>query len=216
MKTITTLDLLLSALLIVAFCVFASAVAQTRQPVPPAAGPNDYLPDKWDEYISEQGRFSIRFPGKPKDEVSSAGVHFLSYSGLLEYRVSYVDDQDLTEDPNSVKRYLEESRVASMAIAKIANERIIKEETRTIDGHPGYFLYVETAKGWVRNLELVVGQRVYNLIVEGRKSRANEIKGRADFEDVAMRFINSFKLIPSSSKPNNGMQRTRNKQASFH
>jgi hypothetical protein len=205
-----TLDLLLSMLLISACHVMAPAVAQAQEPLPPPPPAKDYFPDKWDEYTSEQGRFRISFPGKPKAESSPVGVEFLSYSGVLEYRVSYVDEPDLTDDPNSVKRYLEETKAASQLIANIGNERIIKEKAVTIDGHPGYFLHVESTKAWVRTVEIVGGKRVYTIVVEGRKGRPNELEGKDDFEKLAMGFINSFKLIPSSAKPNKGMQRTRN------
>jgi hypothetical protein len=211
---IINLNLLLSMLLISACYVMAPAVAHAQEPLPPAPPAKDYFPDKWEEYTSEQGRFRIRFPGKPKKEFSPVDLHFLTYSGLLEYRVSYVDEPELTGDPDNAKRYSEESKSASLLITKISGERIIKEKAVTVNGHPGYFLHVESAKAWVRTLEIVVGQRVYTIIVEGRKERTNKLGGKVDFEKVAMGFINSFKLISSSAKPNNGMQRTRNKRAS--
>jgi hypothetical protein len=198
MRTIT-LDLLLSTLLIFACYVVPPTKGHTQEKLPPPPMAKDYFPDKWDEFTSEHGGFRIRFPGKPKDEISSVGVHFLSYSGLLEYRVSYVDEPDITGEPNSVKQYLEESRLVSAEITKISGERIIKEEAVTVDGHPGYFLHVESAKGWIRSQEIVVGKRVYTIIVEGRKGRANEVEGAGDFEKVAVGFINSFKVIPSSA-----------------
>lgn len=88
----------------------------------------------------------------------------------------------------------------------MGNERIVKEKAVTIDGYPGYFTHVESSKGWVRMQQIVVGKRVYTIVVEGRKGRANELEGKDDFEKVAMGFINSFKLIPSSAKPNNDGQ----------
>ncbi len=210
MRTIT-LTLFLSMLFISACFVMTPTVSQAQEPLPPPAPPpaTDYFPDKWDEYTSEQGRFRIRFPGKPKEEFSPVNVYFLSYSGLLDFRVSYVDEPELTSDPDSAKHYLRESKAASLLITKISGERIIKEKAVTVLGHPGYFLHVESAKARVRTLEIVAGQRVYTIIVEGRKGRANKLGGKADFEKVAMAFFNSFKLIPSLAKPNKALQRTR-------
>jgi hypothetical protein len=186
-----------------AFYVMAPAVAQAQEPLPPPPPAKDYFPEKWDEYTSEQGRFRIRFPGKPKEEFSPVGVHFLSYSGLLEFRVSYGDEPEVTDGPDSGKQYLQELKSASLLLVNLSNERIIKEKDETIDGHPGYFQHVETAKGWVRMLQIVVGKTVYTIVVEGRKGRANELEGKDDFEKVAMGFINSFKLITTTSKPTN-------------
>src|SRR5882762_1306633 len=207
MRTIN-LNLVPSVLLISACYVMAPAMAHAQKPLPLPPPAKDYFPDKWDEYTSEQGRFRIRFPGEPKEEFSPVDVHFLSFSGLLEYRVSYVDESELTGDLDSAKHYLQESKSASLLITKISGERIIKQKAVTVHGHPGYFLHVESAKAWVRTLEIVVGQRVYTIIVEGRKRRANKLEGKADFEKVAMGFINSFKLIPSPAKPNKALQLT--------
>lgn len=189
------LNLLLSMVLMSACHVMAAATTHAQEPLPPAPRAKDYFPDKWDEYTSAQGRFRIRFPGKPREELSPADVHFLSYSGLLEYRISYVDEPELTGDLDTAKHYLNESKSASLLITKISGERIIREKAVTVNGHPGYFLHTESDNAWVRTLEIVVGQRVYTIIVEGRKGRAYKLQEKADFEKVAMAFFNSFKLI---------------------
>jgi hypothetical protein len=189
-------NLLLSMLLLSACYVMTPAVAKAQEPPPPPPPAKNYFPDKWDEYTSEQGRFRIRFPGKPQEEFSPVAVRFLSYSSLLNYRISYVDEPEITDDPNSGKQYLQEMKSASQELAKYSNERIIKEKDVTIDRYLGYFIHVESAKGWVRMQQIVVGRRVYTIVVEGRKGRANELEGKDDFEKVAMGFINSFKLIP--------------------
>jgi hypothetical protein len=168
----------------------------------PSSPPRDYLPNKWDEYTSEQGRFRIRFPGKPTEELSPVDVHFLSYSGLLDYRVSYVDESELNDDLSSAKRYLQETKSATLELTRISGERIVRERSVTVDGHPGYFSHVESATGWICSQEIVVGKRVYTIIVEGRK---NVLAGNHRVEKVALGFINSFKLIPSTAKPNKSL-----------
>ena len=201
-----SLNLFLSISLIAPFCTTVLAVKKAQEPPPPA---RDYFPDKWDEYTSDQGRFRIRFPGKPREEFSSVGVHFLSYSGLLDYRVSYVDESELTDDPSSAKRYLQETKSATLELAKISGERIIKERDVTIEGHPGYFVHTESKTGWARSQEIVVGKRVYTIIVEGRMGQSQALAAKNDFEGLALAFINSFKLIPSMAKPNKSLHASR-------
>jgi hypothetical protein len=207
MRTIV-FDLILSILLISPSSIMAP-LRVSAQETPRSSSSREHSPNKWNEYTSERGRFRIRFPGKPKEESSPVDVHFLSYSGLLEFRVSYTDEPELSGNLDSANKYLEEMKVATEAIAKVSNERIVSQKKVTIDGYPGYFTYVQTAKGWVRDLQLVVGNRVYTIVVEGRKGQANEAAEKNDFERVAMAFINSFKVIPPSSKPNTRLQRTR-------
>lgn len=207
-------NLLGSVLLVTAFYLTASAVARAQAPPPPPPA-KDYFPDRWDEYTSEQGGFKIRFPGKPKEEFSPAGVHFLSYKGLLDYRVSYADEPELSDTPESAKQYLQEMKSASRELGKYSNERIVMEKDVMVDGHPGYFTYVESTNGWVRIQQVVVGRRVYTIVVEGRKGRPEELEGKDNFEKVAMGFINSFKPIPVSAKPNNAFNRN-GKEVVFH
>ena len=188
---IRALTLFLSMLLMFA----PSLIAPAQEPQSATLPATDYFPDKWNEYTSEQGRFRIRFPGKPKEEFSPTGVQFLSYTGFLEYRVSYTDEEELSDNLQSAKQYLEDAKAASNAIAQMGNERIVKQEEVKIEGYPGLFTYVEGKKGWVRDLQLVVGKRVYTIVVEGRLARANELEGKDNFEKLAMGFIKSFKLI---------------------
>src|ERR1700682_3136101 len=181
---IQILSILISIFLSACY-VSAHAAPKTQGPPPPA---RDYFPDKWDEYTSEQGRFRIRFPGKPTEEYSPVGVHFLSYSGLLDYRVSYVDEPDLSDDPLSAKRYLQETKAATLEITKISGERIIKERDVTVEGHLGYFVHTESKTGWVRSQEIVVGKRVYTIIIEGRKGQSQGLAAKDDFEGLALAF----------------------------
>jgi hypothetical protein len=196
---------LLLLILLISVCYMTAPAVTKAQELPPPT--REYFPNKWDEFTSAQGRFRIRFPGKPREEFSPVGVNFLSYSGLLEYRVSYVDEPELTDDPGSAKRYLQETKSATLELTKISGERIIRERAVTVDGHLGYFVHVESATGWVRSQEIVVGRRVYTIIVEGRKGQAHGLVGKNDFERVALGFINSFKLIPLMAKPNTSLDR---------
>lgn len=190
------IKLLFSTVIVSAFYVLTPAVTKAQGPPPP----KDYFPDKWDEYTSEQGRFKIRFPGKPKEEFSPVGAHFLSYKGFLDYRISYVDEPELSSTLESAKQYLQEMKSVSRELGKYSNERMILEKDVIIDGYPGYFTYMESSIGWVRVQQIVVGKRVYTIVVEGRKGGAEDLEGKNNFEKAAMSFINSFKLIPSPAK----------------
>lgn len=188
-------NLILSILLMSVPSVVAP-LGVSAQETARSSSSKELSPDKWIEYTSDRGRFKIRFPGKPKEESSPVDVHFLSYSGLLEFRVSYTDEPELSDNLDSANKYLEEMKGATEAIAKASNERIVSQKKVTIDGYPGYFTYFQSAKGWVRDLQVVVGKRVYTIVVEGRSGQATEATEKNDFERVAMAFINSFKVIP--------------------
>ena len=207
MRTIV-FHLILSMLLTSPFSITTTLQVSAQETTPSSSSRED-SPDKWNEYTSERGRFQIRFPGNPTEELSTVDVHFVSYSGRLEFRVSYTDEPELSGDLDSANKYLQEMRDASEAITKVSNERIITQKKVTIDGYPGYFTYVQTAKGWVRDLQIVVGNRVYTIVVEGRKGHENEVEAKNDFERVAMAFINSFKVIPPTSQPDTRLERTR-------
>lgn len=196
--------LLLPVLLVLAFYGKAGIAVYAQEPPPPPPPARDYFPDKWDEYVSQQGRFRVRFPGKPKESITTeetpAGkldTLTVEYKGLLQYSVTFMNYEKLLDDRLTTQQLLEGSKNAVLNNLPAKTTRIVTERTVTVDGHPGYFLHVEhEGKSVMRAQWIMVGKKVYVLIVEGRKGSSNVYKGENDYEEIAMGFINSFHLTP--------------------
>lgn len=173
-----------------ALTLLSNVNAQTRSPSSQPLA-RDYFPHKWNEHTSLQGKFHIRFPGTPEEFISSTDGNVLEYTGLLKFWISYTDDTD----PIPAIDLLQARKSSNLAIAQAAKERVVKENPILVGGHPGYFLHVDNAEGFIRVQEFLVGKRLYTIVVEGRKARPEEPEGKNDFEGLAMGFINSFRLL---------------------
>ncbi|HKR02701.1 MAG TPA: hypothetical protein VJT09_18630 [Pyrinomonadaceae bacterium] len=193
---------LIFALFLSVFYVMVETGVGAQEPLPPPAP--DYFPDRWDECTSQQGRFRIRFPGKPKESTTTEDTPAgklvtldLQYKGLLQYSVTFMDYEKLLSGQPTEQQLLEGSKNAVLDKMKANNMRLMKERAVTIDGHAGYFLHAEYgASGVVRVEWVIAGKRVYILVVDGRKGSPNELEGKDDFEKVAVGFINSFHVMP--------------------
>ena len=183
-------------LLVFAFYVVTPTMAQAQASSPPA---KDYFPDKWDEYSSKAGKFRIRFPKQPQESVSMEGleVHSLESKGLINYRVSSVDNTTSIDDPQKVKGLLQGLKTSALNSLKDTGVRVVAERQVTVDRHNGIFVHIEVGGIEVLRVEWVVaGSRLYTIIASSGKGSPEELEGKNDFEKVAMGFINSFHVVP--------------------
>lgn len=185
---------LLLPLLLSAFYVTIPASAQAPPPPPPPA--NDYFPDKWNEYTSEGGKFRIRFPKEPQKSVSKQGqfdVHSMALSGLLHYRISYVDYKTPLDDPQKVSGLLQGIKQAALSSLQGKEFRMVAEREITVDGHKGASIHIEVEGKEVVHMQWVVaGSVLYSIATSSRKGRPNELEGKDDFAKIVSGFISSF------------------------
>lgn len=145
------------------------------------------------DYTSKSGKFSARFPGKPKEQSLSAG----GASGqaiVLEakdasYSVTYVDlpasAADALKTPELADTILQATRDAAVAQMK---GKLLDDEKVKLDGHVGRAIKVELPdKKVMRNRIYLVGPRIYQVMVLGTK----EFVASDDSE----KFLKSFKLM---------------------
>jgi hypothetical protein len=197
-------------LLFLAFLLFAlvlnAAKLQAQGPPPPPPPAKDYFPNTWDEYPTI-GPFRIRFPKEPQERTAPQGnleIHYLEYKGLLRYSLSYVDYQTSLEDPQKLKDILQGLKGITLKSVQNMDHRLVTEREVNLDNHHGLFVQIEVQAKEVIRLEwLVVGSRLYTISTLSRKATEQEFKGKDDYEEIALAFINSFRLVPpSTAKPN--------------
>jgi hypothetical protein len=165
-------------------------------PPPPPPPSREYYPDKWDDYLSEKGRFRTKFPGKPKESVEANPIAYaISYKGIINYEITYLDLPAGTDDSAERQRIFKKLRTQVLGTFEEGEPQIIKEGESDLKGHPGYFLHIEMKKevGWFK--WVLVGNRLYIIATGGRKGSPNELEGKDHFGKMAMAFINSFDII---------------------
>ena len=136
--------------------------------------------------------------GSSKTEQTQAGdlvTHTFIYKGVIEYDVIYMDCPVNVEAPSQVKKLFDHMRDGGLANVAKGSPRIIKETDFSISGHPGRFLQVEVADNTVIRMKFIaVKNRVYNLVAVSEKARPNVMGSENDYEEIAMAFLDSFKL----------------------
>ena len=146
------------------------------------------------EFQSESGRFSILFPGLPKEEKvpdDSGGllqIQFLVGSEDGDLLVSYQDNPKLanaTWDELSKALLVAQEKVQKSMQGKLVRSKEIALEKQ----YPGreYEFEIPTAAGQYRSRSYLVKGRLYQVIVVGKR----EFVASKD----ADRFMDSFKLL---------------------
>ncbi len=174
-------------------------MAQTK----PAAGPpplaDEYFPQKWVEYISDSGKFKIKFPGKPREysEIQhgmggQSTVHVAEHQGgLLLYVTTYADAPSHIPDAKVALRNIRDAWLDANSARQL---QVIKEEAISFHSYPGHFLQVETQQDVVRVRWIVVSDRIYYQFVAAPKHQ-NAMDSKNGYEKLAQAFLDSFELV---------------------
>lgn len=188
-------------LLIILLSSWTLCLAQANksgdEPPPRPAG--EFNPTSWKEYSSAEGRFSILFPGMPKEEVQSIDlqggqfrIHVHNLKAFAEYGVIYADYPIPVGDPDIAKQVLDNG--AKGAVAEVQSELLSVTEI-SIDGYPGRLLRERLPDGKVLKAKMyLVGQRLYQIAVTLPGADSTPDNGKS-YEKFADKFLDSFKLI---------------------
>jgi len=146
------------------------------------------------EFKSEEGRFSIRLPGKPEHEVVEVGTdkgkqhQFTLDLGRGAYLISYQDNPKLEgSTPKQIAAALE---VGRDQLKKTFQGELLESKTLTLDKkHPGLDSRwtIPDANGEARCRFYMVGTRLYQIMAIGVPEFANS--------DEAKQVIESFKVM---------------------
>src|ERR1044072_5911896 len=187
-------------IVLASFAAIVPVMAQEKKPGLPA-GAQTVIVDGPDgmEYISAAGRFKIRFPGVPQEfegthetNVGQIASHFVMLATDVTYGLNYTDYPMNVEQPELVKRIIDNARDGGLANVAREEPRILSETDISVEGHPGRFLRVELKGDAILRYKLVlVGNRVYVLTV-GTPKRSD---AQAEYEKRATSFFESFKLM---------------------
>ena len=184
-------------------------VAQSSPPPPPPPA-KDYSPQVWQEFSTPEGRFKIKLPGEPQKivrERDTGGAKQLLYTfnygttSFIIYTLSYTDYPQTIEEAQTVKKFLDGYREGRLAALVTANYRVINESEFLLEGHPTRLLQVEVEKSkMLRMKTVVVGPRLYSLIVLTSIDPPMAMGAEKGYEKIAMAFLDSFQLIASADK----------------
>jgi hypothetical protein len=146
------------------------------------------------DFTSKTGKFSARFPGKPKEQdVSAAGasgktVIFEGKDGST-CSITYADLPDVAKEalktPEQVELVLGLTRDAAIAQMK---GKLLEDSKAKVEGGAGRAFTVELPdKKIMRNQMILSGTRIYQVMVVGSSDYVKS--------DEATKFLQSFKIM---------------------
>jgi len=158
------------------------------------------LAGTWKEFSSAEGKFKIKFPGIPYQtpfELSKElTFQVAGYQSAGSYSARYLEFPEIVKDPAAVKVFLDRMRDAELQYLERATKpKILSESDVTYDRNLGRMLVLELPNVIYRNKTIVVNNRLYVLTVIIPKVDAESAAGSA-YERLAMKFMDSFSLIP--------------------
>jgi hypothetical protein len=145
-------------------------------------------------YASSAGRYKARFPGIVKTQTTEveAGKDTLTLTldtvelkGEITFTVSYIDaSEEVSKRPPGPR--LEKVRDGNKgATGKVIEDKEI-ELPLGDQKHPGRDVLIETPGGFIRNRMVIVGRRLYQVMVQGPKDVVTS--------PTADQFLASFEL----------------------
>jgi hypothetical protein len=194
----SVLHILLAAMIL--FCSQAIAVGQQGETAKaPPRRTNDYFPEKWKEFTSQEGKFKILFPGTPVEwSKKDSPSYTVSYQSFISYTASFVDVPDSVVTAADAKVVLDKARESALAISVAAQEKpqIVKEVEASFQGHPGRLLNIDLGNNRVVHYKFIlVKNRLYFAEAITPKWNAETQGAENEYEKIAMTFLDSFKLI---------------------
>jgi hypothetical protein len=169
----------------------SSCMAQTAQPKKDTPFEQSLV---WTQFKSEEGRFSVQFPGQPKFERltyttgKSSLVHntFSIELGAFVWLVDYADLPMKTFDARDADVIFNQARDQ---LLRDFNASLRHQKSLTLEKHLGSEVVLDIAGGqaWIRLY--LVQNRLFQLLVTRLDLLSNE-------QEPSEKFLNSFKLNP--------------------
>jgi hypothetical protein len=144
----------------------------------------------WRELISKEGRFKIKFPGEPVEEVNKFGtttIHdFKIVKPAVEWRVNYADDEKFVSDPASLK----ETYSRSAEALQRENRKLILKKDIYLNNRLGIEFVLEEQDSISTTRAFLIGHRLYQVSVEKQKKISGTVE--ADLSQATKEFFDSF------------------------
>ena len=119
------------------------------------------------------------------------------FTPTVSYHVFYLDYPIDRESADLVKKALDSARQGSLARIAKEDPHVVKESDISIDGHAGRSLQIELKGGAVVRMRyFVAGNHIYVIGLGSPKEKPNPGSATNDYETIATRFMDSFKIIP--------------------
>jgi hypothetical protein len=180
-------------------------------PPPPPAPAKDYAPHLWEEFSLPEIGCKIKFPGEPQKTTrqretgtTRQTTYHLSFGRamFITYDLVCVELAEAPPSASSLKTFLDGYREGVFSVLlPNANYRITRETEVAVEGYSGKLVQIEIEqKKFLRMKTLIVGSKLYSLMVLTGVYAPNVMGSENNYEKIAMGFLDSFQLIKPADK----------------
>jgi TonB family protein len=154
----------------------------------------------WKQFTSTEGGFTVRMPAKPEETKRALAppnenviMHSFVATTVAEYGVLYADYPWQIEGTERANSFL--TSVRDGGVKGISGGRLLEDEERPFDGHPGRVYRAEFGGGYnIRCVMFVVKNRLYMVTASTYGSNAPSPSIARMYENAAKTFLDTFKL----------------------
>ncbi len=187
-------------LTLITFCLLFSAC--NVSPTPPSLQTNApiVLPAKeieWKEFVSEEGRFKVNFPGAPRQsfkeiDTQAGKAKTTIYSVALTedyFEVRYGDfPAEPDVDRNNLKSYYDFIRDNTL---KLQSSTLLSERDLSLNGNPGRELVINFNENYTIYRFFLIGNRIFQTTTRVGISRKDD----PQIQERSNKFQDSFQII---------------------
>lgn len=159
----------------------------------------------WKEFSFAEGKFKIKFPGTPYQSplelTNELKFQVAGYQSAGSYSARYLELTNIVTDRAALKALCDSMRDAELEYLEQRGKKakVLSETDIAYDRYWGRMLVVELPNAIYRNKTIVVNKRLYVLNAIVPKVDAHSTVRNA-YEELAMRFIDSFSLLSETGK----------------
>jgi hypothetical protein len=142
-------------------------------------------------FASSDGRFSVQFPGSPKQEKEAIPLQGSDTSTLFEFYVELEDNNVsymvmYNDYPEGYATGAPQDVLANVRDGSVKNKTMTSDAEISLNGVPGRAFTATDSKGWSYSVhQFLSGKRLYQLIVVSNKDHP---------APLTEQFMNSFRI----------------------
>jgi hypothetical protein len=183
------------ALILLSLLFSACHFSPTSQ-IPPPAPPKI----EWKEFISDEGRFKVLFPGIPhqtfkENDTPNGKVKTTIFDVALTEDYFEVRYGDFLAEPdvnqNDLKSYYDFIRDNTL---KLQPSTLLSERDISLNGKQGRELVINFNETYIKYRLFLIGRRMFQASIRVKISRKDD----PIFQDRANKFLDSFQILENS------------------
>lgn len=168
---------------------------------------NDSRFERWIEFKSKEGNFSILFPDAPEthspddEPTGPLPMYSATYQSTIHYTAMCIDYPENLEAPIVAKDVLDKARDSGLigSAEALEHPKLISEREVSFEGHPARELRINMSGGRVALCKFIIIKNHFYLLEVVLPKPTPPSRRTIDYEKIARFFLDSFRTIQETA-----------------